>query len=286
MTAPAQHRTPGAAEAVIEIARPLVIAHRGFSTAAPENTLPAFELALAAGADLVELDVHRSADGVWVVIHDATLDRTTDAVSRRGRRRLAVRDVSWEELCALDAGSWFQPRYAGTRVPSLTEAVRLIRTGGCIPLIERKAGEPADLVRLLRELNVAREVVVQSFDWHFLRLVHEEAPEITLAALGPPSRLPDGSRGDQTDPSLDDARARRAEPTGARVLVWDHYHIHAAGVRAAQKRGFKVWVYTVNADPDYERVLVAGVNGLITDQPARLWRFLALRKGPNATPGP
>jgi len=269
----------GAAAALCETARPLVIAHRGFSAVAPENTLPAFELALAAGADLVELDVHQTADGTWVVIHDATLDRTTDAVSRWSRRKVKVRDVAWEELQSLDAGFWFHPRFAGTRLPTLQEALRVILAGGAVPVIERKAGNPADLARLLQELDASRRVGVQSFDWRFLREFHEQVPEVILGALGPPSRLPNGER-----PATDEPK-RGSEPwlvharqTGARLLVWDHRHVDAGGIRAVQQKGFKFWAYTVNEPPEFAAMLKAGVNGLITDQPARLWRFMALQR--------
>jgi hypothetical protein len=92
------------ARALVEAPRVLVIAHRGDSAAAPENTLPAFASAIRAGADLVELDYHHSADGVPVVLHDPTLDRTTDARARFGAQNVEVATKSLEELLQLDAG--------------------------------------------------------------------------------------------------------------------------------------------------------------------------------------
>lgn len=101
--------SPAAAESLLNLPRPLVISHRGFSQRAPENTLPAFRLAKAAGADLIELDYHHSKDGVPVVIHDAELDRTTDAVARWGRQQIPVASKSAAELRTLDAGGGSSP---------------------------------------------------------------------------------------------------------------------------------------------------------------------------------
>ncbi|HEV8663384.1 MAG TPA: glycerophosphodiester phosphodiesterase family protein, partial [Candidatus Methylomirabilis sp.] len=110
----------------------LNIAHRGASADAPENTLPAFEAALAAGADALELDVHLAADGAIVVIHDITLARTTSGRGFVGRHTLA-------DLKRLDAGSWFGARFAGTAIPTLEEVVTLAR-GRARLFVELKAG--------------------------------------------------------------------------------------------------------------------------------------------------
>ena len=95
---------------------PFISAHRGFSTAAPENTLPALEMALAAGADVAEIDVKLTRDGQLVLMHDATLDRTTTGHGSVGAASLA-------EIKALDAGSWFGAAFAGTEVPTLDEVL-------------------------------------------------------------------------------------------------------------------------------------------------------------------
>ena len=137
------------AVAVVKYDRPVVVGHRGFSSVAPENTLPSFELAVAVGADLVELDTYHSRDGVPVVFHDGTLDRTTDATNRWGQTKIPVRAKTVAELKTLDAGSWFAPRYTGTRIPTLVEALDTIQGGGGITLIERKEGDAATMARLL-----------------------------------------------------------------------------------------------------------------------------------------
>src|SRR5437588_6106460 len=111
---------------LISSKRPLVIGHRGYCQLAPENTLSSFKLAMAAGADLVELDYHHTKDGQLIVIHDPDLDRTTDATNRWGCRRIRVETRTASELQNLDAGRWFDAKYAGTKLPLLTEALDTI----------------------------------------------------------------------------------------------------------------------------------------------------------------
>src|SRR5207248_2094134 len=149
--------------------------------------------ALQAGVDLIELDYRHTLDHILVVIHDPELNRTTDATSRFRHRHVKVASRSAAEIQTLDAGLWFDARYAGARVPLLREALQLICAGN-MALIERKAGEPATLARLLRESGSIERVVVQSFDWEFLRRLHELEPELVLGALGPAKRLPNGKK--------------------------------------------------------------------------------------------
>ena len=173
--------------------RPLVIGHRGYCQFAPENTLPSFKLAVAAGADLVELDYYHTKDGKLIVIHDGELDRTTDATNRWGERHIKIGTKTVAEIQSLDAGSWFDPKYAGTKVPLLAEALDTIEKGS-VTLIERKGGDPAACISLLRGKDLINKVVVQSFDWQYLRAFHEQQPDQVLGALGPASLLADGKK--------------------------------------------------------------------------------------------
>jgi glycerophosphoryl diester phosphodiesterase len=254
--------------------RPLIIAHRGASAAAPENTAPAFRLALEADADLVELDYHHSADGIPVVIHDKTLERTTDAENRWGKGRHAVSARRWEELRELDAGAWFDPsrpdsrdvdsryvdsRYVDVRLPRLEDALAQIQSGSWT-LIERKAGDAATLVALLKRLDLLEHVVVQAFDWDFLESVRALAPEALLGALG---------KG-----PLSQAQWTRLSRMKAHALGWRHRDVTRAFVADANERGLPVWVYTVD-DPERGAELVAlGVEGIITNRPAEMRRAL------------
>ena len=245
--------------------RPLVIAHRGFCQAAPENTLPSFWLAVAAGADLVEFDVRQSKDREWVVIHDAKLDRTTDANTRWGARRVPVASKSASEIRTLDAGSWFDHKYTGTRVPLLAEALAQLPVD-ILALIEHKGGYGPDLVEFLHRDSFRNRVVVQSFDWEFLRLFHERDHRQVLAALGPSRRLPNGKRPLGISRKLNRAWLNQAHKTGAKIIVWSR-KISKGAVRLAHQRGLKVWVYTVNEVRLARGLLRAGVDGLITDNP-------------------
>src|SRR5207248_2801159 len=114
---------PTPAQQLIASPRLLVIAHRGNSSVAPENTLPAFQSALDAKADLVELDYFQSADGVPVVIHDQILDRTTNAEEVFGQPKLLVGGLPLVDLRRLDVGEWFDEKFAGTKLATLAEAL-------------------------------------------------------------------------------------------------------------------------------------------------------------------
>lgn len=261
------------AHELIATSRPLVIAHRGWSGIAPENTLPAFQLAIEAESDLVELDYHHSSDGVPVVIHDPTLARTTDASGRWPGETLTLASRSRSDLEPLDAGTWFHPRFAGTRLPTLEEALEFIQRSS-ITLIERKAGDAATLARILRDRKLENRVIVQSFDWDFLRALRTELPDQILGALGPRGRT-----ATPADRMLGPAQLDEIVAVGARVAVWNQ-DINRASVTAAHARGLKVWVYTIDDPGAMRRLLELGVDGIISNQPARVWRTLATSRQP------
>jgi glycerophosphoryl diester phosphodiesterase len=281
MNAPSPVKASGSlapATQLLALERPLVIGHRGYSALAPENTLAAFRVALTAGVDLVELDYHHSRDGVPVVIHDGTLDRTTDAGARWGGTNLPVSGRTAKELQALDAGMWFSTNHAGARLPLLSEALDFIQRGG-LTLIERKAGDAATCVRMLREKGLISHVVVQSFDWDYLRDFHRLAPEQVLGALGPPSRHPDGRKLKPQERVLSAAWLDKARDTGAQCIVWND-QITQEAVAAAHARRLKVWVYTIDEPAIATKLLDMGVDGIISNNPAIIWKALATRPAP------
>lgn len=277
MSSPAQSAT-GPAVDLVQSARPLVIAHRGYSIIAPENTIPSFKLALTTGADLIELDYYHSKDGIPVVVHDSTLDRTTDATNRWGGKSIRAETRTAAELLSLDAGKWFTPLpiYAGVKLPSLDESLDVIQGGGGMTLIERKEGDPATLVNKLRARRLINQVVVQAFDWQYLRELHALAPEQVLGGLGAPNRLADGSKPTLADKALSAAWLDELAKTGAKVAGWNK-NVSKETVALAHQRGFKVWVYTINDAKTANELLDMGVDGLITDNPGLIWRTLALR---------
>ncbi len=264
--------TPTPAELLLKSARPIVIAHRGYSAIAPENSLPAFERALAAGADFVELDYHHSKDGALVVLHDYTLDRTTDATNRWGGRGLKVADRSLAELRELQAGLWFRIPHPGVKLPTLDEALEVIQRGS-VTLIERKAGDASACVKLLRDRGLINRVVVQAFDWDYLRDFRRLDPVQVLGALGPPS-MRHGRKLEEAEKILSPAWLDEIKSLGAQAAVWNR-QVDATAVKAAHDRGLKVWVYTVNDESAARPLLAAGVDGIITDNPAIIWKVLA-----------
>lgn len=267
-------RAQSPAERLLQERRPLVIAHRGFSAAAPENTLPAFRLGLAAGADLVELDYHHTKDNELAVIHDFTLDRTTTATNRWSRKDLKVADFTWPELRDLDAGAWFGPGYAGTRLLRLEEALDVIQAGG-VTLIERKAGPAKDCVELIRRKSLLNRVVVQSFDWEYLADYHRREPTQVLGGLGPWGSFR-GQKLSDDDKWLSPRWVDEAVKVGVRAVVWNR-QVRREGVEHAHAQGLKVWVYTIDEAAVANQLLDLGVDGIICNNPAQMWRTFALR---------
>ncbi len=276
-------------EAVIHLHRPLVIGHRGYNQIAPENTLPSFQLAKAAGADMVELDYYQAKDGQLVVIHDEVLDRTTDAVTKWGEKGVTIQSKTADELCSLDAGKWFDsknagshlPTYAGTHLPTLAESLDLIQDGN-LTLIHHKQGDAATCLKLLRQKNLVNRVVVQSFDWSYLKDFHQQAPEQVLGALGPLDQRA-GNKLSEAEKTLDKAWVDEVRKSGAQLVVWNR-QITRVAVDYAHQQGMKVWVYTINDPGMANAVLELGADGIITDNPARIWRAMAIRNTPSADP--
>lgn len=263
------------AEALLRLDRPLVIAHRGYSAAAPENTLPAFQWAMEAESDLVELDYYHSKDQVLTVVHDATLDRTTDAVGRWGTGTNRVSEATFAKMRELDASSWRGSNQPPATIPSLVEALNLIQSRS-VTLIERKAGPAEACVRLIRDRHEVNQVVVQSFDWQYLEEYHRLEPSQVLGALGPWKSYRGTPLSDE-DQALSGRWIDEARRVGARVVVWNQ-KLDAAAVALAHERGLEVWVYTIDVPADMNRLLDLGIDGLITNNPGRAWRVMAERR--------
>ena len=242
---------------VVRESRVLVLAHRGDSRAAPENTLPAFASALRLGVDLVELDYVHSADGVPIVFHDDTLDRVTDArrVFAGSAAPIAIASKTLAELLRLDAGSWYGAAFVGTRIPTLEEALRLIGPRA-LTMIERKAGDAATLVSWLQRLGQVEQVVVTAFDWRFLADCHELEPRLVLGALG--TKI------------LTAGQLEQAISVGASVIGWDDGFVTREHVEMVHGRGLRAWVWTVDDPLRAEQLITYGVDGLISNLPAKV----------------
>lgn len=155
----------------------LVVAHRGALQYAPENTLAAFRKAIELGADLIEFDVRETKDGHLVVMHDDTVDRTTDGQGRVSQLTLA-------EIRRLDAGSWFGPQFKGERVPTLDEALETIKSGA-LPDIDFKAGTPEKLVAAVARHGLLGKVTLYCGDWNLLRRTLEVSPRFLIRPTVP-----------------------------------------------------------------------------------------------------
>lgn len=234
---------------------PLRIAHAACKGHAPENTLAGVRAALALGVDAVEVDVHCSADRVPVLIHDATVDRTTDGSG-------PVSALTLSQLRRLDAGARaFDGRFAGERIPTLAEALDLTR-GRCLLVVEVKpAGIEREVVAVLRP--AADDVMVWSFLPEVVARVRELAPAVPCALLSPPlgGRPPD-------------ALFRAALQAGQQAVAVHHSSVDPDLVHCAARRGLTVFAWTADDPDEHRRLLRSGVGGIVTNYPDRLQRAL------------
>ena len=274
-------RTP-AAEPGVTNGRPIRVAnvaHRGASEQAPENTLSAVRRAIALGVDLIELDVQRCRDGALVLMHDTTLVRTTNVqrvFPTRGPWRVA--DFTFDELARLDAGGWKFRGLAGEPIPTLAEALEVIRTSDAGLLLELKApqlypGIVSDVVSTMRAIPgyvesaaARRRLVVQSFDVAAMKDHKTQAPVVPVGLLGSPlvANLPVlATWADQVNPN--------------------HLSVDQAYVDHVHRLGMECLVWTVDWGPAMRRVLGLGVDGVITNRPDRLAQLLARGARPART---
>lgn len=238
----------------------LVVAHRGNSSEAPENTLPAFESAIAAGARLIEPDYHHSADGVPIVSHDPTLEHRTNAVQLWNAPKPVIAEHTAAELATLDAGSWFSPDFAGTRLPTLEQALTVI-SPRATPVLERKAGDAATLVELLTRMNLVEQCVLMAFDWLFLAQCHQLAPQLVLGALGENDCTP--------------MRIKRAKATGAAFMGWNQIHLTEASIRAIHQQGLRAWTWTVDDRARAEQLCAWKIDAITSNRPRDMLRWVA-----------
>jgi len=231
----------------------LNIAHRGASAAAPPNTLAAFEKAVELGADGIEFDVQLSADRVPVVIHDFTVDTTTDGSGRVAEKTLA-------QLKQLDAGSHFDPAFAGERIPTLEEVLEA--TGNRLLLnVELKCFSPCDggleqaVIAQIKRHATDDRVLLSSFNPFSLRRAKKIAPHIPVGLLYAP------------DLSLPLRRAWLAPLVPHEARHPEHTMVDARYVAWARRRGYRVNTWTVNDPDEMRRLIGLGVDGIITNVP-------------------
>ncbi|GAA1644878.1 glycerophosphodiester phosphodiesterase [Georgenia ruanii] len=245
-----------------EAALPLVVAHRGNSSVAPENTLVAFEAAWRAGADLIEVDLQVTRDGVAVVIHNDTVDATTDGAGR-------VDDLDADELRRLDAGTWFSPRYRGARVPTAVELFAFLAERPDLGLLAEFKGawQPEAARQVAEEIERAGlhdRVIVQSFWTETVAALRDVAPDLPrgLLLVDLPEDLLALCR---------ELRVMTVNPAG--TLLVDEPGL----VDALHGEGLRTMPWTLNEPAHWAAAVAAGVDAIITDRPDRLRGWLSAR---------
>ena len=243
----------------------MVIAHRGFSSAAPENTLAAFQKAIEIGSDMIELDVQLSKDGNLVVLHDDTLERTTNGQGR-------VVDYTLQELKKLDAGSWFGEQFSGERIPTLKEVLELAR-GRVLVNIEIKHPDhgqypitdlAGQALKEVKNAGVIDRVIFSSFNPAALEWIKKNEPRVWVALLY-----------HRTWNSI-------VEVTGGKeysILNLRNSYLTKTRINKIHQEGLKVNVYTVNSEEELEQFVRWSVDGIITNHADRLISILKKKSG-------
>jgi glycerophosphoryl diester phosphodiesterase len=232
---------------------PAIIAHRGASAYAPENTLAAFKLALQQGADAIELDAKLSADHRVVVIHDQAVDRTTP---HRGR----IRDLAFDDLRAMDAGSHFDDAFKGEPIPSLEAVFEEVGSETYINVELTNYHSlfddlPQKVAELVHKHNVSERVFFSSFNIIALIRIHRLLPDAPIGLLAISGKAGSWARGWMAD--LLTPQSLHPERSDATCQL----------VEKAHRKGRKVFVYTVNQEEEMRRLFSIGVDGIFTDDP-------------------
>jgi glycerophosphoryl diester phosphodiesterase len=255
--------------------RPLVAAHRGQSIAYPENTLLAYQQAAALGVTLIECDVNITSDGVLVMMHDPTFDRTTNGHGPVG-------DAAWDEVRQLDAGGKFGPAFAGARIPTTLETLRYFREAGldgCFEVKGRDALEARRIADALADLFVQEDAlgyaIMSSFDHEALALARAKLPELDLA----PERLPEHGPPDMA------AALRQAQALRAPILQHRYNHLTPEIMQALHDRDIAVWAWPTDSEESLAASMELGVDGVIGDDVV-LMRSVVDRLSPAPGAGP
>lgn len=230
----------------------MTVAHRGAAGYCPENTMASFRRAIDMKADLLELDVHLSKDGELIVIHDHSIDRTTNGMGK-------VSDYTLEELRRWDAGSWFDIQFEGEKIPSLREVLELSKgKAGLLIEIKNPLLNPEIELKLADELKAngveLTEVIVQSFDSEVIERFHKILPEVALGILV----------------------SKEESCTRDRIMEYAAYCTYMNAsiglvslemVDMIHSQHMKIFPWTVRAMEQVRPLIEMGVDGIITDYP-------------------
>jgi glycerophosphoryl diester phosphodiesterase len=232
----------------------VVMAHRGASAAAPENTLIAYKKAIEMGADYAELDVRQTKDGAIVLMHDKTVHRTTGVKG-------FVWDFTLEELRQMEAGSWFGEEFRGEPIPTLEEVIRLVKgrmkLNIEVKISENEPGIAQRVVNIVRSEDFSQNCMITSFDMETVKTFKAIAPDLKTGFI-----FDKEYRSDVFEGTWD-------------VLSCNHELVNAGFVKLAKESGKKIYVWTVNEREEMLRLIGLRVDGIITDMPDLLKSVLA-----------
>lgn len=254
---------------------PLIVAHRGQRATRPEQTIEAYRTAIDLGCEAIECDVQRTRDGRLVMLHDLTLDRTTN-----GRGPIANRD--WEDVRGLDAGSWFDPAWGDCRIPTLDETLELAIAAGvplCIEIKGTRHETPATAVavaRRLRDGGLLDRMFVSSFDHAALAAGTARVGPLLLA----PERLPEHGPADAA------AAVAQATALGATVLQHRWEDLTVEVVAALHEAGVAVWAWPVDSQAAIDHSVAVGADGIIGDDVELLRTGLGVARSDGRQPEP
>ena len=248
--------------------KPLVIAHRGASGIAPENTLLAFDKAIQIGVDRIEMDLRQTIDGEVVILHDKTINRTTNGWG-------SIRKMSLKKAKRYSAGSWFHHEFSAERIPTLRETLEFVN-GRTTLLLEIKHGSPyhhgieRNIIKILDEYDAHDWCIVQSFNdkvlnnFRKLPELHSDVQKL-FAAFIPVAPFYGGSRF---------SYKRVGKYEYAQEVNINYKYVNQRVVRKVQAMGKKVNVWTINQSTNMRKYLNMGVDGIITNYPERLKRLI------------
>jgi glycerophosphoryl diester phosphodiesterase len=235
--------------------RPLAIAHRGHSLEFPENTLEAYRKAIELGAEMIECDVNITRDGRLVMIHDSTLDRTTNGGGR-------VSNAAFDEIQRLDAGRKFGPEFAGTRVPSTEETLLFFKEAGISSCFEVKGADVEEaksiavaLLDLFQTHDMLDTAFMSSYKHEALSLAKSKCPELLLA----PERLPDDAPPDPPE------ALRQARSFPAPVLQHQYTVLSPEVVRILHEDDIALWSWTTTSEESLVFSIEAGADAVMGD---------------------
>jgi glycerophosphoryl diester phosphodiesterase len=246
----------------------ILVAHRGASGYAPENTLPALRKAIELGANYLEIDVHQSKDNHVVAIHDFDVDRTTDGSGD-------VKDLTIDEIKELDAGSWFNPKFAGTKIPTLQEVIDILNENVKL-IIEVKGGSEEypgieeNIVSIVKQNRIESQVIFKSFNLEVLELFKKLAPEI-------PRLYVFVLHFSELNLTLDkwiDFTDIYDNPADAQYFQAHRWFITESLIEKAHANSIKIIVWNVNTEDEIKSILNLGVDGIETDYPDRVTPYL------------